>query len=340
MRSSRPTTRRSSRCESRNVQRLPPPRGPRLPTRSWATSLCCPSRATLLTGQYSHNNGVFSNRLPSGGYGCSTPTPSRCDSSARVPDRSPGQVPQLLRHPQPQRDAAFEAYRHGRADLSTYRFYRTTFNDNGVLTTNGAGHEPQPVPHRRGGGARGGDGARGWRRRPAVLHVDGVPGRTPAGHPSPTTSGLATPNVAPRHRNRFAGEPLPAPPSFNEVTCRTSRCRCAAGACSPTRRSTASARCTASGWSRCWPSTRRSRASSRRCARAGAGRHLIVFTDDNGFFHGEHRVSNGKVLIYEPSIRVLLILRGPACPARPRQLVSNVDLAPTILCSPERAPAG
>ena len=63
-----------------------------------------------------------------------------------------------------------------------------------------------------------------------------------------------------------------------------------------------------------------------------------MFTDDNGFFHGEHRVSNGKVLIYEPSIRVLLILRGPACPARPAA-VSNVDLAPMILCSPERAPA-
>jgi Arylsulfatase A and related enzymes len=28
---------------------------------------------------------------------------------------------------------------------------------------------------------------------------------------------------------------------------------------------------------------------------------LILFTSDNGFFHGEHRVANGKVLWYEPS---------------------------------------
>jgi len=59
---------------------------------------------------------------------------------------------------------------------------------------------------------------------------------------------------------------------------------------------------------------------------------LIVFTSDNGFFHGEHRVQTGKVLHYEPSTRVPLIVRGPGIPrgaVRP-QLVANIDLAPTI----------
>src|SRR3712207_3713636 len=31
--------------------------------------LCCPSRATMLRGQYSHNTGVTSNGGPNGGYG-------------------------------------------------------------------------------------------------------------------------------------------------------------------------------------------------------------------------------------------------------------------------------
>ena len=60
---------------------------------------------------------------------------------------------------------------------------------------------------------------------------------------------------------------------------------------------------------------------------------LIVFTSDNGFLLGEHRIRTGKQFPYEPSIRVPLVMRGPDLPTGEvrEQLAANVDLAPTIL---------
>src|ERR687883_33862 len=51
-----------------NVRRLIGDQGVTFDQNFDSFSLCCPSRATLLTGQYSHNNGVRGNKLPQGGY--------------------------------------------------------------------------------------------------------------------------------------------------------------------------------------------------------------------------------------------------------------------------------
>ena len=58
----------------------------------------------------------------------------------------------------------------------------------------------------------------------------------------------------------------------------------------------------------------------------------IVFTSDNGFHMGQHRLRSGKALPYEEDIRVPLIVRGPGVPAGQvrEHLVLNNDLAPTL----------
>jgi len=58
----------------------------------------------------------------------------------------------------------------------------------------------------------------------------------------------------------------------------------------------------------------------------------LFLTSDNGWLYGEHRAT-GKVMAYEESIRVPLLLRGPGVPAGARReaLVLNNDLAPTII---------
>jgi arylsulfatase A-like enzyme len=60
---------------------------------------------------------------------------------------------------------------------------------------------------------------------------------------------------------------------------------------------------------------------------------IVVYTSDNGFFLGEHGLFD-KRLMYEPSIRVPLLVRYPARVAARvdrEHLVLNVDVAPTLL---------
>jgi N-acetylglucosamine-6-sulfatase len=59
---------------------------------------------------------------------------------------------------------------------------------------------------------------------------------------------------------------------------------------------------------------------------------VILFTSDNGWLNGEHRIPGDKFLPYEESLRVPLIMRGPGF-ARGRRVktqVANIDLAPTL----------
>jgi arylsulfatase A-like enzyme len=59
----------------------------------------------------------------------------------------------------------------------------------------------------------------------------------------------------------------------------------------------------------------------------------VIFTSDNGFFYGEHRLIGGKFLAYEPATHVPFLIRGPHIRAGTEsgELVGNIDVAPTIL---------
>jgi N-acetylglucosamine-6-sulfatase len=65
---------------------------------------------------------------------------------------------------------------------------------------------------------------------------------------------------------------------------------------------------------------------------------IVVYLSDNGYFYGEHRLTEDKRLPLEPALRVPMAIRvgdavggGEGRPARRGELVSQVDLAPTLL---------
>ena len=58
----------------------------------------------------------------------------------------------------------------------------------------------------------------------------------------------------------------------------------------------------------------------------------IVFASDNGFHMGERRLTDGKQSAFDHDIRVPLIVAGPGVPASTRvgEITSNIDLRPTF----------
>jgi N-acetylglucosamine-6-sulfatase len=62
------------------------------------------------------------------------------------------------------------------------------------------------------------------------------------------------------------------------------------------------------------------------------GNTYIFFTSDNGFHHGEHRIPGKKARPYEEDVRIPLLVRGPGVAAghQAHKLVLNTDYLPTF----------
>jgi N-acetylglucosamine-6-sulfatase len=325
-----------------NVKSLLADRGTTFENNFVDFSLCCPSRATYLTGQYAHNHGVLSNSAPSGGYG-------KLDGRETLPvwlQRAGYHTVHLGKYlngygrTNPTEIPPGWTEWYGSVDPSTYRYYGYTLNENGRLVTypnTPANYQTDVYASKAVGLVK----RLAPSHRPFFLSVAFLAPHS-GGPQGPEDEGVGgTPEPAPRHQHAFDSEPLPRPPSFDEADVSDkplgirSRNRLSANQISDiTERyrqrleSLLAVDEAVAGIVNALEQT------------SELGDTLILFTSDNGFFHGEHRVPQGKVLVYEPSIRVPLVMRGPGVPHGKTldQLVSNVDLAPTILAAAHAKP--
>jgi N-acetylglucosamine-6-sulfatase len=299
--------------------------------------LCCPSRSTFITGQYAHNHTIMGNAAPSGGYEKLAPThgntlPAWLQQAGYTTVHL-GKYLNGYGRTRPTEVPPGWSEWYGSTDPSTYRFYNYTLNENGRLVTYGTGaaNYQTDVYNRK---------AVDLVRRlapsskPFFLSVAFLAPHSGGPRDSDDPANPASPSPAPRHRNAFANQPLPAPPSLNEADMSDKP------AAMRNRPLLTNARLNAirENYQQRLESLLAVDEAVRDILSALSAtgeleRTLVIYTSDNGFFHGEHRVPAGKVLVYEPSVRVPLIIRGPGIPrgiAR-TNLVANVDLAATIL---------
>ena len=301
--------------------------------------LCCPSRATMLTGQYMHNHGIRGNTAPTGGY-------SRLDHTNALPvwlsdaGYATAHVGKYLNGygyaVPPERPPGWTEW-YGLIDPTTYQVYDYRMNRNGVVTQYGhtpADYQTDVI---------------------ADTAVDVITRRAPKRTPFFLTVAPLTPHreaiggeyrairPAPRHLGLYDDLALPRPPNFNEedVSDKPSAIRNLS-------------RISATGITTITTDYRREAEALQavdemveriyRAVEASGelNNTLIVFTSDNGFFHGEHRVAKGKERVYDEAIRVPLIARGPgfAPGLIATEPVTNADLARPSLRWPAQPRAG
>ena len=291
--------------------------------------LCCPSRSTFLTGQYAHNHGVVANAGPNG-----YPRLDETNTLAVWLQNSGYFTALVGKYMNGYGDGGSPAVPPGWSRWfalmgpSTYHFYDYKVSEDGVPVSYGseeADYQTDVLAAEAERILRSRVGA----KEPFFLAV------TPVA-PHLETRGGATvpPRPAPRHQGAFADEPLPRKPSFNE-----------ANVADKPPHVRKRPRLGKSGIDDV-VEVHRARLASLLAVDDLVGRlvgalvetgeihhTVIVFTSDNGFFLGEHRLPKGKFLPYEEAVRVPLLIRGGGFPAghTARQLVSNVDLAPTLL---------
>jgi arylsulfatase A-like enzyme len=299
--------------------------------------VCCPSRATFLTGQYAHNHGVMGLYPPTGGYG-------RFDKRNALPvwlqaaGYHTAHLGKFLNGYGDQETADVPpgwSDWHATVDYSTYSMWGYTINHNGRLRTYGRPFEERPRLYQTDVIARRAESIverRTGGEKPLFMSVNFLAPHHESKSVQSRTGVLVRP--APRHRGAFASKRIARRASFNEADVsdkprflRRHRALTAseiAGIRQDARARRAALLSVDEGVKRIVDALRRTRELDET---------YVVFTSDNGYMQGEHRVRSGKMLPYDPSTRVPLLIRGPGIPRHTvsHELVANVDLAPTMV---------
>jgi N-acetylglucosamine-6-sulfatase len=290
-------------------------------------SLCCPSRTTILRGQFPHNTQVTTNALPNGGFEKAHALNLESATLATVLHAAGYRTVLLGKYLNGYPDTAGPTYIppgwdewFSPAAGNPYSEYNYTLNENGTLVqyhASAADYLTDVIY------ARAVDfitRAAGTPSQPLFIYF-----ATYAPH-SPYTP-------APRHANLFPGLKAPKWPSFNEADVSDKPAYMSA---KPLLTEAQITNIDTSYRKRVQALQAVDEAISGLLDALSATGRLantyVVFASDNGYHMGEHRLLPGKYTPYETDLRVPLIVRGPGVPAGVvrTEFAANVDLAETF----------
>ena len=290
-------------------------------------SLCCPSRASILTGRFPHDTRVFDNSPPEGGYSVFHERGEERETFAVALQRRGYRTALMGKYLNGYKPAAHEGA--GTAYVppgwsewdvagNGYPEYGYRMNSDGRVRTYGYRASDYLTNVLAGKGIAFIDRSAA-QRRPFLLEL-----ATFAPH-APYTP-------APSDVKSFPGLHAPRTPAFNTV-----------GSNEPAWLSRFAPLGSAQIASIDRAFRRRAQAvqavdrmiaeiEAELAAKGLARNTYIVFSSDNGLHMGEHRLQPGKLTAFDTDIRVPLIVTGPAVPAGTavKQLAENIDLCPSF----------
>ncbi len=300
------------------------------------TPLCCPSRASILTGRYAHNHGVLSNEPPDGGF-------TEFDDSETLPvwlqnvGYRTGYIGKYLNGygwlalgNEPTYVPPGWSSWIALANHTEYQMYGYDLNFDGEVRSYGdkaGAYQTDVIADEADAFIRDNAG-----RRPFFLTV-----ATTAPHDEGILDDVddapRNPRPAPRDLGTYDDVELPQSPSYDESDV------------SDKPEYVQNERRLDAETTDEYETLYRSRAESmlavdamverlrRTLVQAGEAEDTVfVFTSDNGFVIGEHRLK-GKNVPYPEATQVPLVISGPGFEvgARREGLAANIDLVPTLL---------
>ena len=288
--------------------------------------VCAPDRATLLTGQYAHNHGVLTNSPVEGGFAQFRDT--QTIATWLNPAYETGFAGKYINGYGLNGTKTYvpPGWDEWHASLSPENYVDPALNDNGVVSTYTGGYLTDVLANKSvdfiNTSSAGAEPFFLMASFPAPHNGTPAEAGDPVGYP--------TPNVGTRHAGEFETRPLDPAPAFNEDPINDKPVKPAlltqADIAAITELDQQRAE------SLLYVEDAVKRIIDTLTARGELQNTYIIFTSDNGFLLGEHRLT-GKGTPYEESIGVPLLIRGPTIPQGSvvRQQTGAMDIAPTIL---------